>query len=176
MTSAKQVYDRGYTGEVETRLEYAKQLYGEFKKSLLENQILVSTLNLLRNKEATLSKQMSTMRMGSLCTQCASTEKGGCCSLFMSAETDAIQLLMNMLAGVTVEIVRTDDIGCSFLGMDGCIFFFKPMFCLNYLCHQILTGYSDIDLDQLASLTGEMLRMQYEAEKIIITEICRRRC
>jgi hypothetical protein len=86
----------------------------------------------------------------------------------MSNEIDAIQLTLNYLIGVQVEKVNFEDQECCFLGKKGCIFLFKPMFCLNYLCSHIMSSGSEDELRTLEQLTGKLLRLQYRLEQDIL--------
>ncbi|MEN8188834.1 MAG: hypothetical protein ABFS19_03230, partial [Thermodesulfobacteriota bacterium] len=121
---------------------------------------------LAREKE--LTSQMRSMEMHHTCSHCGSRPGGGCCSLYMAGETDVIQLLMNMMAGVTVEMVNRDGVECCYLGGQGCILPLKPMFCLNYNCEQIQQQSGLEELDRLDQLSGALLQAQHELEKKLI--------
>ena len=53
-------------------------------------------------------------------------------------------------------------------GERGCIFTYKPMFCLNYNCKKIHDAASVGDLARLEKLTGQLLGKQHEAEQRLL--------
>jgi hypothetical protein len=92
----------------------------------------------------------------------------------MAGETDELQILINLVAGVDIRVVsHTDDI-CAFLGNDGCQFLFKPMFCLNYLCRGIRLRTDPLSLRYLEMLTGILLQRQYALEQYLLDWLRRR--
>jgi len=157
-----------YNGSVVEKLQIARKLLHQHGELLKNSDGLGEVLDRMRLLAAQLQDHMTAMDMGRLCVRCAARAGGGCCSLYMAGETDAVQLLLNMLAGVTVEPVRDDGVECCYLGPRGCIFLFKPMFCLNYNCTHILQDASPVELARLESLAGQLLGQQYDAEKIIL--------
>jgi len=162
-----------YNGSVAEKLQTARQLLHQYGELFKNTEGLGEVLDRMRVLAGQLQDHMSAMDMGRLCVRCAARTGGGCCSLYMAGETDAVQLLLNMLAGVTVEPVRDDGVECCYLGPRGCIFLFKPMFCLNYNCTHILEDASPVDLARLEVLAGHLLGQQYDAEKIILDCLAR---
>ena len=86
----------------------------------------------------------------------------------IAAETDVAQLLLNMLAGVVVEIQRSNGTDCCYLGERGCLFLLKPIFCLNYNCSIITLGGQRDNLLMLEKRTGILLRTQQDMENRMI--------
>jgi hypothetical protein len=115
---------------------------------------------------------MAAMAMGATCTQCAGRPGGGCCSRYMAAENDVLQLLLNMLAGVQVHIQQDNRIECCFLGKTGCILSFKPMFCLNYICSHIKGKGDRANLLLLEQRTGDLLTKQAAMEQLLLDFFC----
>ncbi len=171
LSNKEALLDRIYQGSVASRLQFARQLHGEWGRQLTSVHDFFCTFLEMKERAEALARHMREMDMGRLCVRCSTSESGGCCSLYMAGETDAVQLLLNMLAGVTVDFVRGDGRECCFLGENGCIFMFKPMFCLNYNCHAIRTTASEKHMGELERLAGELLGKQYEAEQLIISRI-----
>lgn len=128
-------------------------------------------LDELRHHSALLQAHMTRMELGTLCANCAAMAMGGCCSSIMAAETDSIQLCINLLAGIDVRRVNNEDGECCYLGPAGCIFQFKPMFCLNYNCHGIRQKLSISDMQNLETLAGRLLGSQYQLENTILKNI-----
>ena len=160
-----------FTAPVEAKRHLAEQLHVRYGSDFLQNENLSAELAMLKEHALLLSIHMTEMGMGKLCIRCAAGNGGGCCSLYMAGETDAVQLLMNMLAGVTVRQVRTDGMECCYLGAEGCRFIFKPMFCLNYNCRNIQDGFPPDTIRVLERLTGRLLAKQHEMEKRLLNLI-----
>ncbi len=167
MIAMQALYDKMYGGSVHERLLVAREIFSSFGDRLLKREDVSLSLNSLCRSIDTLSVQMSAMKMGEICTSCAEGKGGGCCSLYMAGETDVVQLLMNMLAGVDIEIQRDDGEECCYLGRKGCVFLFKPIFCLNYNCKKI-TEMDRRNLLLLEEVTGNLLREQHDLERLLL--------
>lgn len=143
----------------------ARLLFARWGADLHRDGGTVRAMNILICQAESVATQMAAMRLGSQCSDCASRQGGGCCSLFMAGETDQLQLLMNLLAGVDIRLLPHDDDSCAFLAGEGCQFLFKPMFCLNYLCHNIRHAADPRQLRHLERLTGLQLQQHYALER-----------
>jgi len=156
------------------KLRLAEELHQTYGADFLRHDDLRADLELLEKYASLLNSHMAKAGMGELCVRCAAG-CGGCCSLYMAGETDAVQLLLNMLAGVTVRQGRSDSGECCYLGEKGCLFTFKPMFCLNYNCRNILDALPPENIRELEQLTGQLLSRQYEVEKKLLNLISTRK-
>jgi len=132
----------------------------------------MAQLTAVEADERALRDQMGAMGMGATCTQCASRQGGGCCSLYMAGENDVLQLLMNLLAGVQVRILDNGGKECCFLGVSGCILTLKPMFCLNYNCNHIKDKEDMATLLLLEQKTGALLTKQAVLEQLLLDFFC----
>lgn len=168
MTSFTDLLHQLYYEPVETRLTLARDLFARFGDTFREHTTLCNELDTLVDRAEQLRLHMEQMDLGRLCVQCSTGDGGGCCSAYMAGETDGIQLLMNMLAGIDVRIVRDDGVECCFLGSQGCLFPLKPMFCLNYNCSKILNLPQVENLTILEKLTGALLSKQYKVEQMLL--------
>jgi hypothetical protein len=164
MSIDKELLQRIFYSSVEEKQRCAEDIYRKYKFLLLSNKDLQKDFDILQKHTQLLNAHMGKMGMGELCSRCAENEGGGCCSHYMAGETDAIQLLMNLLVGVDVKQLRSDDVECCFLGENGCLFSIKPMFCLNYNCTRIHQAAASENIDTLGNLTGKLLGQQYEIE------------
>ncbi len=158
-----------YCGDGKGKLDKAESLAEEYGSHLLQQKNVQDQLEIVKEAVEALDAQMTAMEMGKTCSQCAAKPDGGCCSAYMGHEnSDALQLLMNILAGVKVKLVRDDGVECCFLGGKGCILLFKPVFCLNYLCGRIQEESAKDELRLLEQKTGALLTAQSILEQIII--------
>lgn len=158
-----------YDGTVDQRRQTAIDLAEKYGEQLILDERIDKQLKLLLKRVAQLNTHMQErMQLGDLCSRCASREDGGCCSRYMAGETDSLQLLMNILAGVAIAACNDNDGECCYLGAKGCIFPIKPMFCLNYNCRQIISGAPAPALAQLLQLAGLVLNSQYKLEQLLI--------
>lgn len=168
MSLSKDYLEQLYHGTVSVKQHLAEQLYAQHGAALHAHEVLNEDLKELKQLAGLLHEHMAKMRLGELCVQCATVSGGGCCSLFMAGETDGIQMLMNLLVGGKLAQVRDDGVECCFLGEQGCIFLFKPMFCLNYNCKKIHDTACAEDMAYLEKLTGRLLGKQHEVEQRIL--------
>ncbi len=165
----KEIVSRCYAGGAAEKVELAHTLASEYAAELLQNNEIALQIELLKTAVQTLDTHMAAMDMGKTCTQCAAEPQGGCCSAYMGNENnDALQLLMNILAGVEVKLLPSDGVECCFLGERGCILLFKPIFCLNYLCWRIVERSGKEELTGLEQYTGRLLGAQVDLEQLII--------
>lgn len=171
MKNRRKILDQIFAGTINSKLEYAEQLFRQLRPKLVIDDLFTQSFSALQENAVHLSLHMRNMAMAKHCIHCSTSENGGCCSFTMANETDAIQLLINKLAGISVEKVRNDGSECCFLAEQGCIFTFKPMFCLNYNCGRIVDAAASPDLDLLSRLTGDILRQQYFVENLILLTI-----
>ncbi|MCX5864416.1 MAG: hypothetical protein NTW42_05030 [Deltaproteobacteria bacterium] len=162
-----------YGGSISTRLGVAQRLYPELASELAAHEAFTRMLAQAAILEKELAQTMAALDLGALCTVCGAKSGGGCCSSFMAGENDVPQLLLNLLAGVPVASLR-EDAECCFLGERGCLFLFKPMFCLNYNCQQIRLGAASARMQKLDQATGKLLQQQYALEQLLL-EILRKR-
>jgi hypothetical protein len=162
------LYDLFYGGDVGIKLEVAETLFRLYGRELAENTQVTDRMSVMYHLHQLLQEQMLQLKMDRICSRCGSVDGGGCCSIEMAAETDVVQLLLNMLAGIAISVLKRIDGQCRYLGEKGCVFLFKPMFCLNYNCDRIRTFDQRDNLKILEQRTGMMLKAQYDMENHLI--------
>lgn len=168
MESDLGVLGHGDPRSIEGKLAAARRLHDLWGKSLRAEARVGPAIDNLVVHAAAVAGQMAAMDMGERCRRCASRPNGGCCSASMAGESDELQLLLNLLAGVELRLVAHGDDSCPFLDAEGCQFLFKPMFCLNYLCQGIRHQAEAASLHQLEVLTGTLLQGQYALEQDVL--------
>lgn len=169
MLSKKEVY----WGDCKTKIEVAKGLQAALgaKIAKIYDEQLTLGLARLTSLALELAGQMKRLDFGVVCSACAAKPGGGCCSQVMADETDALQLLMNLLAGVAVDICRDNGQECHFLGEAGCILLFKPIFCLNYDCSALKNHADQEGLGRYGQLRGRLLQEQWQLEQLLLQRL-----
>ncbi len=162
------LYDLIYGGEIGAKLEVTKRLFLFYGEQLAKDPQVSAYMTSALGLHKALRRQMELMEMDRICTECAQGKGGGCCSAAFAGETDVIQLLMNLLAGVVVDVQHNNEKECCYLGPKGCIFLFKPIFCLNYNCPRITSGGRQHALLTLEQRTGKLLSAQHDLENRLI--------
>lgn len=158
-----------YCGDGSIKLKKAESFAEEYGTGMSKHAGIMAQLRVVKGAVTSLDAHMTAMEMGKSCSQCAAKPDGGCCSAYMGNENnDALQLLMNILAGVTVKQVCDNGVECCFLGKRGCILLFKPIFCLNYLCPQIQKESTTEELQDLEQKTATLLGAQSDLEQQLI--------
>jgi hypothetical protein len=170
MVSSPSLLHQLYSGTLQNRLNFGKALHAQLSHRLMQDPTFACTFATLRQAADTLAGYMAARGMGRQCTACATNNPGGCCSREIAEETDALQMLMNLLAGVKVDISEGQGETCCFIGTEGCSFMFKPMFCLNYNCTRIIAQMGPAR-SELELLTGRLLGIQYEVEKMLLARL-----
>ena len=170
-TLAQQALDLYYTGSTEQKISRTNELFALHGKSLLREERIIKALRQLKDHSKALSEQMLLMKLDRLCSKCAGTDNGGCCSSYMEANSNVILLLINRLYGVLVEEQHQRGAECCFLGPRGCILPIKPVFCLNYNCKHITGQASKQDMTALEQASGQVLGQQTQLEDMIVEYI-----
>ncbi|MBU4034412.1 MAG: hypothetical protein KKG34_06395 [Proteobacteria bacterium] len=156
-----------YGGSIRDRLSIAHILYPHLALELAFNEAFAPMLAQAVIFQKELVGIMAALDLGPLCAACGGRSGGGCCSNFMAGENDVPQLLLNLLAGVSVAVLREDD-ECCFLDTTGCLLLFKPMFCLNYNCRQIKQTAAPARMERLEQAVGRLLQQQYALEQLLL--------
>lgn len=157
-------------GELSRKLELARLLFARHGTRLQNDPQIRALLALLHQRQEAVRVAMALTGLPEFCLACAVRSRtGGCCSRAMAEENDALLLLVNMLAGITVIYREGDGSECCFLGDSGCVLAYKPFFCLNYLCQGITS--SGRDLGDLLVATGLLLQGQYALEQALLSWI-----
>jgi hypothetical protein len=159
-----------YEGDCRTKLDLAKGLHRSLHERIGTEPIRRS-LALLTGIAKDLSAQMSAMHFGRVCSSCAGKANGGCCGKDFINENDTIQLLMNLMAGVSVAFCHSNDNECLYLGKFGCTLSFKPFFCLNYDCQSIKECASDEGSGRYDLMRGALLREQWQLEQLLLERL-----
>ena len=160
-----------YSGEPAEKLATARRLYAELHDRLMQIPDLAQALAEVQHQARLLSDHMRAMELGRLCSRCAASPGGGCCSAVMAGNTDVIQILLNLLLGVAVEFRSDSGEDCGFLGPQGCLFPLKPIFCLNYNCSHILKGAEPESLALLYQRANAVLSRQTAIETMLIAKL-----
>ena len=157
-----------YEGDPNDRLAAARVLLARGRSWWLTEAGLAEPIEQLRRDALALDEHMAAMELGRLCGQCAARPGGGCCSAYMAGNTDAIQMLINLLLGIEPTPRDNDGEECRFLGERGCLFVIKPIFCLNYLCTHITDTATAENLHALHRLSAAVLGGQTRIESMVL--------
>jgi hypothetical protein len=157
-----------YSGTPAEKLTEARTLFAEFADRLTASLAFQGELGQLRRHSQALNEHMGGMDLGQLCGGCAARPGGGCCSAYMADNTDSLQILINLLLGVKVAQHQESGENCCFLGVQGCLFLVKPIFCLNYNCTHILESTEPVKLEVLYLRAAAVLSQQTKIEGLLI--------
>jgi hypothetical protein len=158
-----------YHSDFQTKLLMAHRLFQDNGEALCSIPLIRQGLVSLEQQAQAVQELMTTLDFSPLCSRCAIKSGGGCCSVYMADENDAVLLLINLLAGNLVSIQKDDDFECYLLGPQGCTLRFKPIFCLNYNCHAIKMHIDADILSSYLSASAQLLQKQWQVETLILT-------
>ena len=159
-----------YGSDCRTKLALAQGLHQPLTAEMQSEPILQS-LTRLKEQAQNLAELMAAMGLDRICAACAAKPNGGCCSRAIANETDTIQLLMNVMAGIPVAICRDNGHECLFLGDTGCTLAFKPIFCLNYDCQAIKDQVTAEGAGRYDRLRGALLQEQWRLEQLLLERL-----
>lgn len=163
-----EIYRHLYSRSPLDCLGQARFIHDQYGNRLRNDKSISFLIAELSKVTEELTCLMADMDMGRICSGCALREGGGCCSIYMAGECDTLQILMNLLAGNEVNLMRENGTDCCFLGPDGCVFLFKPMFCLNYNCSHISKAAGGEKMRRLEKKSGVQLSAQYKLEQQLL--------
>ena len=101
--------DRLYPGDCRAAWPLAKQLLAEEGPRLAAKGLLQEVSQLV-GLAAQLARRMT--EPNRVCAACGARPDGGCCSLAIADEADALLLLLNLLAGIKLDGVAKSPIYC----------------------------------------------------------------
>ncbi len=91
------------------------------------------------------------------CKRCEEQEGGSCCGAGIENRYDPLQLLINLLLGVSLPVRRRFRDSCHFLEPDGCSLKARHVLCVNYLCTRLQQSLSVDERSTLQAILGEEL-------------------
>jgi hypothetical protein len=165
--------DTLYFGDVASKIAHAYRLFRDYGRRLLGNPQVTQGVKELKRLGDRLNGVMHSLGMPEQCSHCGDAFNGGCCSGEMAGETDALLLLINLLAGGGVQEQERDGFECRFLGINGCVLRFKPFLCLNYICRKMRDGQDPEQRKALADATAALLSQIVTLEGLILQELGR---
>ena len=160
-----------YFGDPDSKIREARRLFRLHGQSLLENPEVSESIRELNRLDEALQEVMRTMGMDEECAECGREFDGGCCSDEMASETYALLLLIAMLAGGEACEQEREELGCRFLGPDGCVLKFKPFICINYRCRKMVARHSSEDSARLEHTTSALLNQLVAVEELLCREL-----
>jgi len=160
--------DALYFAELGARIERARELYGRHGRRLRERVVGEARLDELDRLAAEVEARMREVGIERLCAECGREFDGACCTAHISEQSDALQLLLNLMLGCEVETFECGPDACRFLGPGGCSVQLKPMICINHLCPELRQALPAADLDRVAHATADLLNAQVEAEDLVL--------
>ena len=164
--------DLFFEGSLEKKIDRMNILYQNYGSQLLADSSVMTALARIKQYCAALSDHMAAMDLGTLCTKCAQTSNGGCCSRYMEANSDVILLLINRLQRPeAIQLQHDRAAECRLLGERGCTLAVKPMFCLNYNCKHISDKATGPEMTRLEQLAGQLLTEQTRLEELILERL-----
>jgi hypothetical protein len=142
---------------IEEKIEEARTLFEAWEDRLRQDErIRVLLVSLEQNIRAS-TQAMRALRVVEACKRCEEQEGGSCCGVGIENRYDSIQLLVNLLLGVSLPDRHTYSDSCYFLQADGCCLTARHVLCVNYLCAKLNRALSQDDLIALQTIVGEEL-------------------
>ena len=142
---------------IEEKIEAAHALLTAWEGRLLEDGRIIALLERLKQNVQASMQAMRALRVVQTCKRCEELEGGSCCGAGIENRYDGLQLLINLLLGVSLPDRHTYEDSCFFLQTDGCCLKARHVLCVNYLCTKLQRTLSHDDMIALQRIIGEEL-------------------
>ena len=142
---------------IEEKIEQAHSLYANWGDSLKQDPNIHRLLQELQRKIENTNKTMLKISVVAECKHCEEEEGGSCCGAGIENRYGVVDLLINLLLGISLPTLRQCENSCHFLGENGCSLTARHVLCVNYICSTIQRKFSQEQLIALQSCAGEQL-------------------
>ena len=142
---------------IEEKIETARALFAAWEGRLRKDGRIPALLKRLKQNVHASMQAMHALRVVQTCKRCEELEGGSCCGAGIENRYDGLQLLINLLLGVSLPDRHTYTDSCFFLQADGCCLKARHVLCVNYLCAKLQRTLSQDDMIALQTIVGEEL-------------------
>jgi hypothetical protein len=142
---------------IEEKVEEAHALLALWEGRLRKDGRIPPLLERLEKNVDASARVMRALRVAQTCKRCEELEGGSCCGAGIENRYDGLQLLINLLLGVSLPDRHTYTDSCYFLQEDGCCLKARHVLCVNYLCTKLKRTLSHDDMVALQTIVGEEL-------------------
>ena len=149
--------DASRSWPIEEKIEAAHALFALWEALLRKDGRIPALLERLEQNVHASMQAMRALRVVQTCKRCEELEGGSCCGAGIENRYDGLQLLINLLLGVSLPDRHTYTDSCYFLQADGCCLTARHVLCVNYLCTKLKRTLSQDDMVALQTLVGEEL-------------------
>ena len=146
---------------VEKKIAWARAVYEEWGKALLQEKGLTELINRLKSAVAASRREMAGTGIVEICTRCDRDEGGSCCGEGLEYRYDGWIILINLLMGVSIPRQRLRQGSCFFLGEEGCVLLARHVICINYLCRKITGPMEPASLTTLRETEEEEIKILF---------------
>ena len=153
----EQSQSRSNPRAIEEKIEQAKDLFGTFVDSLLQDPSIRVLLQELRGSIENTNQSMLTLGVIAECKGCEEEEGGSCCGAGIENKYDAVLLLINLLLGSPLQNPEPVGNSCYFLGKNGCTLTARHVLCVNYICEKLQRKLTREKLISLQTYAGKEL-------------------
>ena len=142
---------------IQEKIDEALALYEAWEGRLRQEALIRDLLDRLERNISASMQAMRALRVVQACRRCEEQEGGSCCGTGIENRYDSLQLLINLLLGVSLPDQHEYSDSCYFLQADGCCLKARHVLCVNYLCRKLQRSLSQDDMIALQTITGEEL-------------------
>lgn len=101
------------------------------------------------------------------CADCSLHGNDTCCGKHTVFQCDAIILFLNLKLGNSLKVQDISPHLCSFLSVNGCTLWVRPILCVNFTCKRLRDNIPHQKLVQLQTVAGEELDTLFLIENFI---------
>ena len=157
----KQPESHSTCSPIQKKMEQAHNLHVIWGDYLKQDPKINSLLKKLESNIEHTQKIMLQIGLVAECKRCEEEEGGSCCGAGIENRYDVVDLLINLLLGISFPTVMQSDNSCTFLGKNGCTLTARHVLCVNYMCEKLQKKLAHDELIRLQDCAGEELQPQF---------------
>ncbi|MGD8371484.1 MAG: hypothetical protein PVF76_04740 [Syntrophobacterales bacterium] len=146
---------------IQKKIEQAHSLHLTWGDSLKQDPNINALLRKLESDIENTKNIMLEIGLVAECKRCEEEEGGSCCGAGIENRYDVVDLLINLLLGISLPTLVRSDNSCTFLGKNGCTLTARHVLCVNYICDKLQKKLAHHELIRLQESAGEELETQF---------------
>ncbi len=149
---------------IKEKLQWARVIFQQVGMQMKEDRVIAGLLADYDRKIDASWQAMWKNGVVEECTICAVQDGGSCCGQGIENKFDVVNLLVNLLFGVSLPDQPWDHTGCWFLGPKGCLLKARHVICVNFMCKRL---YAAVPAERLQRV---QMAMQAETDAAFMLE------
>lgn len=156
---------------IQQKIQRAQSLYVTHKDRLFGSAEITAQLDALRQHIHATHQAMCTLGIIEQCRQCDEDGGGSCCGAGIENKYGVVELLINLLLGISLPEQRYETNSCFFASRRGCVLRARHVLCVNYICSRIEQEIHPDRINRLQTVAGSEIDCSFLLHESIKTLI-----